>query len=223
MLEDLESSNHFFAVIAVGDAEGNAVCTADPAVPKPLPTMSDRLYYERVKGSKGLVIGEYAISRTTNEQVVHFAYPILSPAGEFRGFVMAAVNLGWFADTMTTQYFHDNNVEIMSIDTSGKLLYRYPEDLSELGKNVLTPEFASIVLSNAGGYRLMRGYDGLYRIYAFENVPNGVPTSGFFAVGISIMPFLPLLFLLGLLSVGSLVSVWKHVVQDVPPTVKKKK
>lgn len=199
--QDLQDSQGFFAVLAVGDATGKPVCTGDPAVAPPLPTMSDRDYFARVKVAKEMVTGEFATSKTTGKAVLHFAYPILMENGTFRGFVLAAVDLAQFETPDLETAFVKEGVMVMAIDGNGNLLYRYPQAGRKLGQYSVSAELVNALLSGGHTPRVVRGDDGVWRVYAYHWVSVDRDYDVAVVAGVSILSYLPIIFGLGLLSV----------------------
>lgn len=165
---DLRGSRGLLAVLAVGDKNGNAVCTADPDVAEPLPTMSDRSYYRDVQVSLGMVVGEFAISKTTGKPVLHFAYPLRDKEGQFQGLVMAGVDLTWFVSEEVGNELAKSGVSLVGVDQGGKILFKYPGSVHDLGQNALPAKLISLMLAGEKTPSLLRGYDGKYRIYAYQ-------------------------------------------------------
>ena len=165
----LTASEGFFSVLAVGDREGNPVCTADPAVSTPLPTMKDREYFLKAKVAEGMVSGGYATSRTTGKPLLHFAYPVRDAQGEFRGIVLAGVDLGWFVTPDLESAFAREGVTVEVVDGGGLLLFSYPMAKQRPGQYVMSPRVGSVLLSNSPGSRIV--WDDLtheYRLYAYQ-------------------------------------------------------
>ena len=203
---DLYSTDGLVAVVAMGSAEGEAVCTADPLVMDPLPTMSDREYYQKVKVAEGLVVGEYVVSKTTGKPVLHFAYPVRGEGGEFVGFVMA----GWFADRTADQVFADDGSQVMLVDRVGRVLFAYPQESAPVGSSQVSVRMLNLALSELGQAKLLKGVDGRYRVYAH----GGYNDTREVMLYVGVSPFaymeglsLILLLLLGLWMVSY--KVWK--------------
>jgi len=164
----IQESQGFYALLAIGNMEGEAVCTSDETINIPLPTMKDRLYYEKVKDAQGLVIGEYAISKTTGKPVLHYAYPIFDQKGKKTGFVVAAVDLTWFVNPQISKIFDESGVEIVGADRNGKVLFMYPSDKQKLGKNSLSASLIAAILRGEQSSVIAQSYTGEYRMYAYH-------------------------------------------------------
>lgn len=136
-------------------------------------------------------MGEYAVSKTTGKQVLHFAYPIRE-AGELKGFVLASVNLDWFADKRVGEYVGDRGVQVMGVDGSGRLLFSYPPMNEKIGQDIVTTETAEAMVNNEIKYKIMRGLDGVYRVYSYKVARAGEPM--LFLVGVSLAGFAPLIY-----------------------------
>ena len=207
---DLYGTDGLVAVVAMGDVAGTAICTADPSVAEPLPTMSDREYYQKVKEAEGLVVGEYVVSKTTGKPVLHFAYPVRGEGGEFVGFVMAGFNLEWFAHRTADQVFADDGSQVMLVDRVGRVLFAYPQESAPVGSSQVSVRMLNLALSEPGQAKLLQGLDGKYRVYAH----GGYNDTREVMLYVGVSPFaykeglgLILLLLLGLWMVSY--KVWK--------------
>lgn len=164
----IQESQGFYALLAIGTMDGEPVCTSDATVPTPLPTMKDRSYYERVKEGQGLVVGEYVISKTTGKPTLHYAYPIFDEKRQKIGFVVAAVDLTWFINSEISKIFDESGVEVVGADRHGKVLFMYPSDKQNLGKNSLSASLIAAILRGDKPYIIAQSYMGEYRMYAYQ-------------------------------------------------------
>lgn len=187
--EDVNNSNGFLEVLSVGNKEGQIVCTAHENTSGVLPNVTDRLYFQRVAASEGMVVGEYAIARTTGKEVLHFAYPIRGEKGEFLGFVLAGVNLKWFINPKVDGYLRDQGVVVLGVDERGKLLFSYPEGFAERGSEIVTAEMVGDMLGGKTKYRFTKGYDGQYRVYAYKTIYQENDRAMLFLAGVSVLAF----------------------------------
>lgn len=212
--QEMEHYEGFFAVLALGDAAGNPICDSNLTEPDKLPTMADRVYYQRVKNSQDMVIGEYAVSRTTGKQVIHFAYPLRSAEGELRGFILAAINLGWFANQEVDNYIDQQGVEILGVDERGRVLFSYPTQADLVGEQVVSAQMVGTMFAKESRTHIMRGHDGVYRLYGYKMVEEGDNKQILFMVGLSPWSFAPLAGgVFGLMTICALVGwYWAGVI-----------
>lgn len=206
-----EKSGGFFAVLAIGDSQGKPVCAVGYPENYELPTMADREYYATVKEAQGLVFGEYAVSRLTGKQVIHFAYPIRE-MGQFRGFILASVDLQWFINEESDRYLGDRDVEIFGVDRSGKTLFVYPSQPERLGELVVSPELVSAIFSGQNTARLLKGYDGEYRVYGFRQLNTLDSEATLVFVGVSLSAFKPIIWLVIIGIIILLGALWQSLV-----------
>lgn len=202
---DLVNGNKLFAVMALGDKNGEPICTADPKIATPLPTMADRSYFQKVKSAKDLVVGNYEISKTTGKAVIHYAYPILGEKGEFRGFIMMAMDLSWFPNELVDHVFRGQNTQIMAVDRNGKILFTNPSSPSELGKNAVSPSIMRQLLKDDISSKYLQGSDGQYRVYAHAPIGDMAEGVMIFA-GVSLFDYAIIMWIhvafMGLMLVG---------------------
>lgn len=224
--QEIQLAEGFFAVLAIGDKNGSPVCSDTQNDPSALPTMADRTYYQRVRDSQKMVVGEYAVSKTTGKQVLHLAYPINSVDGSFVGFILAGVNLEWFVNPEVDKYMGSKGVEVLGVDDRGRVLYTYPADIAKIGETVVSAEMVGAMFGNAKGIHVMRGHDGEYKVYEHKVVPGSENKQMLFLVGVSAWNFAPIaLGVFGLMTICALVGwYWAGVILPVSrKSVPKKK
>lgn len=105
--------------------------------------------------------------------------------------MLASVNLEWFADEKVEEYIGGRGVEVMGVDGRGRLLFSYPRSGDEIGSSVLTAEMVGAMVNKARPYQIMKGHDGVYRVYSYKVVREEEPM--LFLVGVSLVGFLPVI------------------------------
>lgn len=196
-----ESNKDFLAVLALGDKDGEPVCTADPEVILPLPTMSDRSYYKKVRESDSQVVGEYVISKTTGAPILPVAYPIKDIENNFIGFVVGGVRLTNVSQSQLDEALKNSQVEVQWVDRNGKVLAFYPSYSHELGDNVLGADLVNYILSGEIEPSFKTGLDGKKRMYISSKYGSPGNTM-YLLVGVS-----PMRNLSGLISIGVVTTI----------------
>lgn len=170
LTSDFSNGKGLIAVLAVGDKNGEPVCTADRTITTKLPTMVDRLYFQKVKNSTGLVVGGYEVSKTTGKGVIHYAYPITDKQGKFNGFVLLGIDLSWFPQQVVDQVFSGKGTKVTAVDRNGKILYSYPSSEDKAGQYAVSLPLLTQLLKDDWSYKYLQGYDGKYRVYAHSPI-----------------------------------------------------
>ena len=189
MDSDFTNSKGLFGVLALGDRDGNTICIADPKVTEPLPSMADRLYFEKAKNTHDMVTGEFVWSKTTGLPTLHFAYPIRDNNDQFLGVVMAGVNLDWFSKVYDAEKYLDHEMQVMAVDRTGKLLFELPTRVEDPGTQELTGKLLSAMLAGDNTYRFLKGADGHYRVYAYEPIA-GSQDSIYIVAGVGLSSYI---------------------------------
>lgn len=90
-LKAISKKTGLFKNILIADKDCNII--TDALETKNVPSCSDRPYYKRALEKKDFVFGDFAISRSTNLPVIHFAMPILNEQGEMKKLIIAVPNM----------------------------------------------------------------------------------------------------------------------------------
>lgn len=199
-----------FSVLGIGDKYGNAICSSESDYVGQLPTMSDREYYHKVKEADGIVMGEFTTSKITNKPTIHFAYPIKDQNGQFKGFVMAGIEVTHFMNTDIEQSFSKAGLLSMVIDRHGKLIFAYPLANRTLGENSVSAPLIAAIINGRKSNFVTLGYDGIYRIYSFRPIGGNTPPDMTVVAGVDLKNYL-LYFAVGwTLSLAAAVHVYNR-------------
>ena len=161
----LKESCYCNSIVAV-DSEGRMVASA-PAVPDPL-TYADRPWFQKVKQTRGLVLGETVLGRASGKYGNNLAYPILDSEGRFLGALTTQFGLDWLPGLLAKDDFPPTTAIVMT-DTSRKVLWRYPEPEKYLGKMVPAAFFKPMDVSDEG-VAAGEGLPGDPRLFAFARL-----------------------------------------------------
>ena len=152
-------------IVAV-DAEGRMVASA-PAAPDPV-TYADRPWFQKVKQTRSLVLGDTVFGRISGKYGNNLAYPILDGEGRFLGALTTQFGLDWLPRLLAKNDFPPTTAIVMT-DTSRKVLWRYPEPEKYLGKMLPVAFFKPMDASDEG-VAAGEGLPGDPRLFAFARL-----------------------------------------------------
>lgn len=172
-----------YANFGVANLRGDVICSALPLA-GPV-SLADRIYVRDALRTRAFTIGEYQIGRITGKPTVNFGYPILDAAGEPRGVVFAALDLGWI-NRAAEHIKLPGGAALTVIDRNGVILVRHPAASAWIGK--VLPEVTLVQAMQARGAEgttEAQDMDGVLRLYGFTPFArSGSGLSVFLSIGI---------------------------------------
>ena len=130
LFAQLLEQNKIYTNIIGTDAEGVAFASGQRNTPLPL---GHRKHFLDAKRTREFSVGEYIIAMTTRKPILSFAYPIVTPKGEFRGVVVGSVDLDSYGEIFAAKQLPEKTAFTVS-DHKGIVLFRYPELAARRGK-----------------------------------------------------------------------------------------
>ncbi|MCC6134915.1 MAG: PAS domain S-box protein [Candidatus Contendobacter sp.] len=212
MLANLLRQQPGYINLGAADRDGNFYCSAVPAS-APL-NVSDRNWFQKAAASNDFVISDYQIGLITGKPRLAFGYPLRGLDGEFQGALFAASDLSWLQRLVSAAQLPKNSTAVV-IDPNGRILARFPDPGSWVGKTLPDTPLAQLVRTRPGpGFTELLGIDGVQRFYAYT--PLASADSGvYLLIGLSheaaldsLRQTLTSLILLGLLTLLGLVATW---------------
>ncbi len=166
LLKDYRIYANFFAA----HREGDVFCSALPFT-GPV-SAADRAYFRRAVETHRFAVGEYQIGRVTGRATVNFAYPALTPDGQVRGVVIAALDLTWLNQLVAHARMPAGST-VTVVDAAGAILARIPDPEQSVGKTAREPSVLAAIHAQGAGVTEGRGLDGVPRLYAFTPLRAG--------------------------------------------------
>jgi signal transduction histidine kinase len=166
LLAEVAAQCPYYGVLAAVDSQGQMFAIA-PGAPGPI-NYADRLWFQKTVRTLAFVIGEPIRGRTTNKYLINLAYPILDDAGRLQGVLTAGLDLTWLG----SQFAKSDSPPGTAIgltDSTGKVLYRYPEPLKYIGRMLPYPLIQAMAAGNAGVAAGV-GVLGEERLFAFARL-----------------------------------------------------
>ena len=121
----------YYAVLAAADPEGQVFASA-PAATGPV-NIADRLWFQKAIQTRAFFVGEPVLGRISNKYSINLAFPILDDAGRLQGVLTAGLDLHWLGSLLAKSDFPPGTAMGLT-DSTGKVLFRYPEPLKYIGK-----------------------------------------------------------------------------------------
>ncbi len=167
-------------VRAANDA--TSICRAT-AKKGPIPA-EPGLAHMRALDAQDFAVGDFLIGATSGKAVLPFGYPILDNASQVRAIVMVALDLNAL-NQLTAQALLPPGSTLMVIDSTGKVLVRYPDPEEWVGQSAEEAPVVKAILTRRGeGTVEALGEDNVPRLYAFTPLTR-VPTNNVYvSVGI---------------------------------------
>jgi PAS domain S-box-containing protein len=113
---------------AVADLSGNMRCNAGPLPLAPINLHDpDYFYFREAIKSAEFSVGRFAIGRRSGTPVLHFAYPIVSRAGNVQAVILASMPVAQLHDfSGIVPPAERDRYTLTKVDESGKVLVHFP-------------------------------------------------------------------------------------------------
>lgn len=128
LLSDLLAENPLYVALLAFDPSGEMIAVSSDAQKV---SIRDRSYYADVIRRREFTVGEFAVSRTTGKETIHFAYPVIPETGRGLSCILvAAYDLGYYGKLFGAERMAGGGI-VEVFDRRGIRLFRFPEDASE--------------------------------------------------------------------------------------------
>jgi len=156
----------YYALIIAADSEGRVFASA-PRVQGPL-NIANRKIFQKAIQTRDFVVGEPMLGTVSGKYNVNVAYPIMGDQGQFKGVVVAGVDLDWLGSLLAKNDFSPDTALVLS-DSSGQVLFRYPEPLKYVGRMMPYPLIKAMAVQQEGVAEGV-GLPGDARLFAFARI-----------------------------------------------------
>ena len=154
--------------LSIAGTEGQISCSTDPnAIGL---NVSDRAHFRSALNSRDFALSEYLINRTRQLPSLIATFPAIKDDGSVNAVVLAAINLQWIGDLVTTAARHDG-ASVLLFDGGGTLVAASADQGGLIGKPFAARDLARDMLSRDEGTVTGTGFDGIPRIFAYVRVP----------------------------------------------------
>ena len=156
----------YYAILAAADPEGQVFASA-PEAKGPV-NIADRLFFQKAIQTRAFFVGEPVLGRISNKYSINLSFPILDDAGRLQGVLTAGLDLPWLGSQLAKSDFPPTTAMVLS-DSTGKVLFRYPEPLKYIGK--MLPDFLIKAMTTGDeGVAEGVGLPGDERLFAFARL-----------------------------------------------------
>jgi signal transduction histidine kinase len=166
LFAELKKQSPYITGIIATNSEGQlfASVLATPG----LVTFADRHWFQKVKQTRDLVLGETVVGRISGQYGDILAWPILDGEGRFLGALATQFNLNWLPGLLANSDFPPTTAIVLT-DFSRKVLWHYPEPEKYLGQ-MLPEALMKPMASGNEGIAAGRGLHGDQRLFAFARL-----------------------------------------------------
>jgi signal transduction histidine kinase len=173
-LTELSAKFDRYDSILLTDWNGTIICSSGSQ--KPGSKIGDRRYIARAREAQDFTVGHFRRTQDGNLPVLPLAYPFRDAGGQWRGILVATLDLKWLSQHITK--IPKIGTAIVGVaDDDGVLLARSVEPDRFIGKP-LPPDVMPPVHAVAPGTTEAIGVDGVFRIVGY--VPSVMEPKGLF-------------------------------------------
>lgn len=162
------AENSQFAIFLAALPNGNIFASALPFKPF---SITDRKYYKDIQRTHRFTVGEFAISRITNKQVIHYAFPVLDNRDSLKLILIASYDLSQYQNILSVSNLSSES-DFAFYDYAGRVLYHSISHLKYSGKRGDPEIQKAIQMGSSEGYYLSDGEDGGDRLCSFIRINN---------------------------------------------------
>lgn len=166
LLADLLPHHPLYRTLRAVKPNGDVYCSA-VSIDEPV-NVAHRPYFQRVLTTRGFVVGDYLVGRTSGRPSLPLAYPMLDDAGEVKGVVVAALDVAALNQLVAgTQLPLDSTLAV--VDCLGTVLAHKPE--AREGAAYLLPETSLLrkAASQRQGVTRAPGPGGRPYLFGFDS------------------------------------------------------
>lgn len=168
-LQGLQAGTRLYSTVGVADSTGKVLCQSTDHPPNS--TLGATPWFREAVQSHGFSVG-YDGDRILSPKVtMDFGFPFRTPEG--RDLVLfCALDLDWL-NVLAQRLQLPPNSTLTVLGSKGQVLVRYPDPEKWVGKNLEVDPLAASVSIRKKGVTEAPGLDGVKRLYAFTEIPEG--------------------------------------------------
>ena len=107
--------------IALANLDGIVICNGAALPFQEQVNISERYFFKNVVKNKKFTVGEYSVSKTTNQPVLSFGYPVQSNEDVLFGIIYSSLDLEWLKNLVSNLDLGENTI-LLILDRNGKIL-----------------------------------------------------------------------------------------------------
>jgi len=155
-----------YAALGAADPNGQLFASA-PAASGPV-NFTDRRWFQKAVQTRAFAVGEPVLGRISQKYSINLAYPVLDAAGRVQGVLTASLDLHWLANLLAKSDLPPSTAVGLT-NTTGKVLFRYPEPLKYIG-TMLPDVLIKVMTASDEGVAEGIGLPGDERLFAFARL-----------------------------------------------------
>jgi diguanylate cyclase (GGDEF)-like protein len=132
--------------------------------------VSDRAHFQNALHSRDFALSDYMVNRIRQLPSLIATFPAIRDDGTINAVVLAAINLQWIGELVTTAAQH-SGATVLLLDGSGTLVAGSDDQQNLIGKPFAAQSLARDMLAHDEGTVTTAGLDGIPRIFAYVRVP----------------------------------------------------
>jgi signal transduction histidine kinase/HAMP domain-containing protein len=173
-----------YANLGVLSLEGSLLCNG--FLPGAEVNLAHLPAFQRSLSEGAFVAGNFQIDPLTGRPTIYFAYPVFDENDIINTVIIAALNLEWLNQMVTTVQLPEDAI-LMVIDRKRTVLFYYPDPDQTLVVGSQAPDspLVSAMLEQGEGAAELAGVDGVERLYGFAQLSNASQTGIFVSIGVS--------------------------------------
>jgi PAS domain S-box-containing protein len=152
----------------VADGPEGLVFASGKAFPNP-PRVTDRKFYQDVVATHDCAVGEYAISRSAAQPVIHYAHPVLDPAGQLLAILQVGYDLAHL-ETLFGGVGLPAGSAVVAADHAGTVLYHSTLRKRALGRPDDPATFARMKAGQARETVYLAAADGTRNLVVYNRL-----------------------------------------------------
>jgi PAS domain S-box-containing protein len=181
LFANLEGKYPRYLNFGVAAPDGQVFCSAIPLA-GPV-NYSDYGWFQTALQTPNIVIGEYQLSRITQQPVLYFAQSVTDQAAGVQAVVFVALDVGWLNQQVAGAQLPEG-AAITVFDRNGTILARYPNPQQWVGQSLPDEPLTRIVLKYQSGATEVVDLDGVQRLHGFASLGGTPAVPLFVSVGI---------------------------------------
>lgn len=168
-LRALQSHSRLYSILGIADSTGQIICQSAGAAP--FPTVAPTLWFKELAKGLDFSVGYDGDRILSNKVTMNFAVPFKSADGG-RLILFSALELDWL-NTLANRVQLPPNSTLTVLGSRDQVLVRYPDPERWVGSRILVDPLAASLSLQKEGVAEAPGLDGLRRLYAFTEIPEG--------------------------------------------------
>src|ERR1044071_9779095 len=171
-LTELRAKFDRYVSVVLTDWDGMIACSSGNPMPAGL--IKDRPYIAAERETGDLAIGSYTLTRGSKLPVLPFSYPFRALDGEWKGILVATLDLNWLSRHLA-ELPGTENAAISVADRNGVFLARNLDASRYIGQSFRSEAIGPVRAAQPGTAELA-GIDGVDRVIGY--VPSTVSPGG---------------------------------------------